>query len=135
MRAGGCFCGAIRFRVAGDAAMVAMCHCSMCRRVTGAPAVAWAMFRQDQVTLTGAVAHYASSPGVLRGHCAHCGTTLSFSADFLPDLIDLTVASFDAPETLPPSFEYWTARRITWMPQNAALAHHEGLPPAAENKT
>jgi hypothetical protein len=131
-REGGCFCGAVRFRVEGDASMLAMCHCSMCRRVSGAPAVAWAMFSQEQVTITGTPAHHASSPGVERGHCAQCGTTLSFTADFLPGLIDLTVASFDAPESLPPAFEYWTANRISWMPQNMRLPHHEGLPPMAE---
>ncbi|MGH8284563.1 MAG: GFA family protein [Steroidobacteraceae bacterium] len=47
---GGCQCGAVRYRIAGHPVIAAVCHCSMCRRANAAPAVAWAMFQEAQVT-------------------------------------------------------------------------------------
>ena len=43
---GGCLCGATRYVVQGDPVVVALCHCSMCRRAAGAPVVAWAIHRR-----------------------------------------------------------------------------------------
>ena len=44
----------VRYRLAGVPAMPALCHCSMCRRASAAPMVAWAMYQQAQVSFTGA---------------------------------------------------------------------------------
>src|SRR5881396_1158763 len=41
---GGCFCGAVRYRVSATTRDVSHCHCSICRRTTGAPFVTWATF-------------------------------------------------------------------------------------------
>jgi len=41
MLQGGCFCGRIRYEVAGRPFHETNCHCSICRRTTGAPFVAW----------------------------------------------------------------------------------------------
>ena len=38
---GGCFCGAVRYRVAGEPIDAGYCHCRMCQRSVGAPVVAW----------------------------------------------------------------------------------------------
>ena len=129
---GGCLCGALRFRVRNEAIATTLCHCSLCRRAAGAPLVAWAMFPEDAFALErGALATYASSPGVLRGFCAGCGTTLSFSADFLPGLIDLTVASFDEPERLPPQLHMWERSRVPWLVLGDDLPRYAELPPLA----
>jgi hypothetical protein len=41
MLTGGCFCGAIRYEVEGTPFHATNCHCSICRRTTGAPFVTW----------------------------------------------------------------------------------------------
>ena len=49
--------------------MTALCHCTTCRRATGAPAVAWAMFKEEQVTFAGRrPAEYASSGWTMFAH-------------------------------------------------------------------
>src|SRR6202795_638470 len=59
---GGCQCGAIRYEISGTPVIVAVCHCTMCRRANAAPAVAWAMFQESQVRFTRLLpAVYASS--------------------------------------------------------------------------
>jgi hypothetical protein len=88
------------------------------------------MFPESAFALErGAPASYASSPGVTRGFCARCGTTLSFRATFLPELVDLTIASFDAPERLAPQMHIWETRRIPWLALGDALPRHAELPP------
>ena len=46
---GQCQCGAIRYQLSGEPKVVALCHCSDCRRSAGAPVVAWAMFPEALV--------------------------------------------------------------------------------------
>jgi len=129
---GGCLCGDVRFSVRGEALLTALCHCSLCRRAAGAPLVAWAMFPLDAVRFErGKPAAYASSTGVERGFCARCGTTLSFTADFLPGLIDLTIASFDEPERLPPQLHMWERKRVAWLELGDDLPRYAELPPQA----
>jgi hypothetical protein len=41
MLTGGCFCGAIRYEARGTPFHETSCHCSICRRTTGAPFVTW----------------------------------------------------------------------------------------------
>jgi hypothetical protein len=128
--AGGCLCGAIRFRVSAEPVVTALCHCSLCRRAAGAPLMAWAMFAENAFALErGELAIYASSPGVRRGFCGRCGTTLSFAADFMPGLIDLTIASFDEPERLPPALHMWESKRISWIQLDDDLPRYAELPP------
>ena len=127
---GGCQCGAVRYEIAGARVVVAICHCTMCRRANAAPAVAWAMFQEAQVTFTqGAPAIYASSSEARRGFCSTCGTQISFTADYIPGLIDLTVGSFDHPEALPPALQYWDSKRLPWLKRDEALPHHAEFPP------
>ncbi len=49
---GGCQCGAVRYAITGEPALAAICHCTMCRRAHAAPAVAWAMFQDAQVSFS-----------------------------------------------------------------------------------
>jgi hypothetical protein len=127
---GGCQCGAIRYRVSGEPLLAALCHCTMCRRANAAPAVAWAMFREAQVAfLRGRPTSYASSPGARRGFCAACGSQISFTADYIPGLIDLTIGSFDHPETVAPTLHYWDRERLPWLRFADDLPKYPEFPP------
>ena len=127
---GGCQCGAVRYRVDGEPVMTALCHCTMCRRANAAPAVAWAMYEEAQVVFpaTQPTTH-ESSPGARRGFCARCGTQISFTADYLPGLIDITIGSLDQPQQLPPALHYWDAERLPWVQLADDLPRHAGFPP------
>ena len=113
---GGCQCGAVRYAIDGAPVFTALCHCTMCRRANAAPAVAWAMFQEKQVRfVTGAPSLYASSPEAKRGFCGKCGTQISFTASFIPGLIDITIGSLDKPEAVPPALHYWDSKRLPWL--------------------
>jgi hypothetical protein len=110
--------------------MAAICHCAMCRRANAAPAVAWAMFRQSQIVFTaGSPATYASSGEAKRGFCPVCGTQISFTADYIPGLIDITIGSLDRPEEVAPTLHYWDSKRLPWVQFADDLPRFPGFPP------
>lgn len=127
---GGCQCGAVRYSLEGEPLMIAICHCTMCRRAHAAPAVAWAMYQQGQVRFTQAQPRlYASSADAQRGFCEHCGTQVSFIASFLPGLIDISIGSLDNPQALTPTLHYWHSEHLSWAEFADDLPHYPGLPP------
>lgn len=118
---GGCLCGAVRYRIEAEGAEASICHCATCRRAAGAQSVAWATVGIAAFAWTaGAPASHVSSPGVVRTHCAACGTSLTYRS--APDSIDVTLASLDDPEALPPTSEVWLSHRLSWEPLDPARA-------------
>jgi hypothetical protein len=132
---GGCLCGGIRYRTSGDPIAIVYCHCNSCRRASGAPVVAWAMWALDCFEFAaGKPGVYVSSPGVERRFCASCGTPLTYVADYMPDLVDVTVASFDNPRALAPQMHIWDSERVPWLALADRLPRHPDapLPPGAD---
>lgn len=126
---GGCQCGNVRYHISGEPIMAAVCHCTMCRRASAAPLVAWAMFTKSQLQFTKHPPKaYASSPGVERGFCANCGTQISFTASFIPGLIDITLGSLDHPDAIKPELHYWYAEHLAWVELADGLPRHTEFP-------
>jgi hypothetical protein len=116
MLKGGCFCGHVRYEAGGVPFHPTVCHCSICRRTAGAPMVAWfTVPRADFRLVAGAPARFASSAGVTRSFCPRCGTSLTFESDAYPDEVDVTTASLDDPEAMPPRDHTHTATRLRWL--------------------
>ncbi len=131
-REGGCFCGAVRYQVDGEPAMVTHCHCRNCRRSTGAPFVTWAEFRADRFRLlTGRPATLAASNGVVRAFCARCGSHLTYRRTDTPGALDVTVGTLDDPEALRPADHTWTSRKLSWIHLGDGLPSY---PQAARRK-
>jgi hypothetical protein len=116
MREGGCLCGAVRFTAEGAPKWTSYCHCRSCRRHTGAPVSAYAGFERDKVRFTqGTPAYFASTPGVRRGFCSRCGSTLTYEGDRWPSELHLHVGAFDDPATLAPAGQAFTEERLPWL--------------------
>ncbi|MES2710717.1 MAG: GFA family protein [Pseudomonadota bacterium] len=116
MLAGGCHCGAIRYEIAGEVTVHALCHCADCRRHAGAPMVGWAMVPEAALTVTGEPKVYASSTHGRRMFCAACGTGLFYAnAEMLPGKVDIQSGTLNTPEALPPALHVQTAERLPWM--------------------
>ena len=49
MTRGACLCGAVRFELTGKTTQIGMCHCSKCRRVSGAASNATLMAPADSL--------------------------------------------------------------------------------------
>jgi hypothetical protein len=66
---------------------------------------------------------FASSPGVLRTHCAACGTSLTYERVGAPS-VDVTVGSLDDPEAMPPGHEIWLDEKLSWEAVSPARSSH-----------
>jgi len=128
--AGGCQCGAVRYVVSGEPMHVALCHCRDCRKSAGAPMVAWAMFKEEQFTVTqGEAKTHNSSGASLRSFCPDCGTGLYFrNADVLPGIVDVQAATLDDPDAFPAGVHIQVAERIGWMATAHALPEFQRFP-------
>ena len=119
---GGCYCGAVRYVVDGDTFNSTLCHCSDCRRIAGAPAVAWFSTSMDGFRFSqGNAATFRSSEHILRSFCGTCGTTLTFQDDRVPDEIDIATASLDDPEAAAPRDHTFASERLAWMRMDDGL--------------
>jgi len=126
---GGCFCGAIRYKIDGEPLRVAHCHCIHCRRTSGAPLVTWAVFESSKFEyVKGTPGQYESRPKVKRQFCEQCGTQLTYRHLQNSAEIDVTVGSFDHPESVEPEDHVWADRMLSW----AHLA--DGLPRYGRNR-
>jgi hypothetical protein len=115
MLTGGCHCGAVRYEATSHAYDMTNCHCTICRRTTGAPFVAWFSVPLSSFRFAkGAPAHYHSSNKATRGFCARCGAQLTFFVDGANE-IDVTTATLDDPNQLPPRDHIQTATKLSWV--------------------
>lgn len=133
MPEGGCHCGSVRYTMPEQVAHHALCHCTDCRKASGAPAVAWAMAQADQVTITGETTVYASSEHARRHFCPKCGTSLFYTNDVVfPGLIDVQSATLDDPDAIPLGGQIQMAERIGWMGRLDDLPAFERYPAPPE---
>lgn len=124
---GRCHCGAIQYELSGEPQVVAVCHCSDCRRSAGAPFVAWAMYPEASLTvLQGAPKTINSSETAMRSFCSECGTGLFYRNEtVLPGIVDIQAATLDKPNELPPTIQNQTAERLTWVTHMNELREYE----------
>ena len=130
MMSGGCFCGRIRYEAADAAFDETNCHCSICRRTTGAPFVAWfSVARSRFQFVRGDPTRFQSTAKATRTFCGRCGTQLTFEHDDFPDTVDVTTCSLDEPNVVPPKDHTHTSSKLQWI----ALA--DGLPEYPERRS
>jgi arsenate reductase len=120
---GRCLCGHYTFEVDAPPLWVAYCHCESCRRATGSPAACYVGFADDAVRFEPAPPPtFASTPPVRRSFCEHCGTPLSYAAEFFPDELHLFRSNFEQPEIYEPT------RHVLYNEHEADFEIYDDLP-------
>lgn len=124
---GGCHCGAIRYELLKEPIDADFCHCSDCRRATGAPVSAWMDFASGDISwLSGQPAEYASSEKIRRGFCSGCGASISYRHVDYAQFFTLGVATLDAPELVAPKYHIYTGQQVAWLTLADTLPKHPG---------
>lgn len=118
----GRLCGAVRLVLDGPPLGVGLCHCTTCRKETGAPFKHVAVVLRSAVTITGETRSWAAPSGALRHVCPSCGSRL-FAND--RDGPEIEVGSLDGTSLLPPTTEGFAGRREAWLPE-FGLARYPG---------
>ena len=115
---GGCLCGAVRLKLTAPPVMAGYCHCSSCRKHTGAPVAAYVDCVRAALSWTaGAPTEHQSSPAVWRAFCGRCGSTLYLREDGRPDQIAVHLGVFDRPERFPPEpgKDSFPEEKLPWL--------------------
>ncbi len=89
-------------------------------------------FERSRVTLSGPISRFTSSPGVSRGFCAGCGTSISYENVRWPGDIHLMMGAFDAPERLAPAFHIFAGEHLPWLRLADDLPRYRTTPSAGE---
>ena len=108
MLTGGCSCGKIRIAASGEPLRVGICHCLDCRKHHGAVFYAAAIYPQAAVHITG-----DSSAFKGRHFCGNCGSSVFARTG---DEVEVHLGALDAPNQLSPTYECWSERRESWLP-------------------
>ncbi len=135
---GSCLCGGITYQVDGAFGRVVNCHCSMCRKATGAAfrtraAVPPAAFRW----LSGEdlVSAYKSSPGETRTFCRVCGATLPTFFSDRPE-VGLPLGTLDDDPGVRPSAHVWVDSKAPWWEITDSLPQYsEGIKPVTTGRS
>lgn len=113
---GGCLCGAVRYRATARPLRGVICHCSFCRKHSGAPALAFVHFPVASFAwLNGEPSWYRSSRHAERGFCAACGSTVAMREEVLQDRVQICVGSLDDPHKIRIDDHVWTSERVPWL--------------------
>jgi hypothetical protein len=128
MRQGGCNCGQVRLEMRDEPIRVGLCHCLTCRKETGGPFMAFAVWRRHQVTVSGETRSWIALTDH-RHFCPHCGSAL-FGAIDANDEIEVRLGCLDdAPSNLLPQYELWVSRREIWQHAVQGVMQHAGNRP------
>ena len=74
---GGCLCGDVRYRIAGEPESSGTCQCRTCRKASAAGIVPWMHLKAENFTLlAGKPVEFNSSSSVVRTFCGRCGTPI-----------------------------------------------------------
>lgn len=114
---GRCYCGETKLLSTKAPKSVVYCHCTDCRRVTGAPVAAFAAF--DEAVLSfepGEGRSVSVNPGVVRTFCELCGTPLTGRYDYLPGTVYVAVGVLDQADDLAPQLHAHESNRLSWLP-------------------
>ncbi|TQV97045.1 hypothetical protein V2A60_000308 [Cordyceps javanica] len=101
---GGCLCESVRFEIHfGDKfrwpPTSCACQCTMCRKFTASLVAQFIAVARPNLSPdlrdAPAFAEYESSPGVFRGFCRRCGSSLSYRCLKYPDVVDVFIGALD----------------------------------------
>ena len=102
---GGCYCGAIRYKISGDPVFKGQCHCRECQYISGgAPNMVMA-FPDTAVEITsGSTKKFSRSDldnPVTREFCENCGTHLLTRSPGMAGVSIVKIGTLDDPSQYP----------------------------------
>ena len=121
-------CGQTRYAVFEDPTYAGNCHCRDCQLAIGAGFVTWFGSKPENFAVTrGNITKCKTSPGIFRGFCGNCGTSLTFSGAGW-DEIGITAASLDDPAAIIPESNVFLSHKQPWVIADLSLRNYDGFP-------
>ena len=123
---GACLCGSVRYRVRGPLRPVINCHCNQCQRWSGHMVAATAAERDRlEIGEGGELRWFESSPGIRRGFCGRCGSSL-FWDDSGAASVSIMAGTLDPPTGLSTRCEIYVGDKGDYYATSGNLPQHAG---------
>ncbi|WP_066794851.1 GFA family protein [Sphingomonas soli] len=123
----GCLCGKVRIAIEGAPLRVRTCWCRDCQYWAAGSGTTNAMYRIEQVSITGDVRWYESVADsgnrMRRGFCPDCGTPLFTGPAEAPKFLGVRVGALDDPNRYRPTELIWTDSAPECACLDPALLH------------
>jgi len=134
MLTGACGCGAIQFEVTKPFVSASYCHCTRCRRRTGAAASANARAGPGTVRVVAGGEHlgvWAPEGGFEKLFCGLCGSALFSRPPGTTDLTGVRLGALDGDPGIRPQWHQFVAYAAPWEPiPDDGLPRYDERPPA-----
>jgi len=131
-RAGGCQCGAVRYRFRREKFGVWACHCSECQKQSGSAFGLSMPFLKTELEVTGETASYrrptASGSFTTCTYCPACGSRLFHISDRNPAGGVLKAGTLDDTSDLVPVAHLWTSKKQPWVVLDQGVPQFETQP-------
>jgi hypothetical protein len=122
---GGCHCGAISFEAEVDTQKVAICHCTDCQQISGAPYRASVPALAEKLTLRGSPKHYVKTADSgnkrLHGFCGDCGSAIYATSPDDRRVFNLRVGAIKERAQLVPKMQAWCGSAMPWVNDLVAI--------------
>jgi len=117
MISGSCFCGQCSFEASGELFDVLNCHCSICRKLTGATFSTYGAVLKGQFNWLcdpSRVREFRSSQNVSRHFCRSCGAMIASIDQREPNSIYLSVGLLHPSIPVKPEYHQYVVSKATW---------------------
>jgi hypothetical protein len=119
-RTGGCQCGRLRYRIAGEPKLVSACHCAECQRQSGSAFGMSAVVERERFSLEAGEVRTFSRVGesglsVEGAFCGDCGTRIYHRLERIPNTLNLKAGTLDDTSELRPALHVWVSSKQSWL--------------------
>jgi hypothetical protein len=124
--AGKCLCGAVHYAVTDEFAYAANCHCSNCRRATGAAFKPFAGIERDKLEITEGVDNLMRF-GDENGHDTHCKVCGSLLYSVVRDgaFVHVTMGTLVDDPSIRPTAHIFVGSKAPWFALTDDLPQYE----------
>jgi hypothetical protein len=117
--AGGCLCGKVRYSASGDPVFVGVCHCTDCQKFTGSAFAIVVAVPKTALTVEGTLTAFRKTgdtgKGTERSFCPACGSSVTDSAEVMPDIVMLEAGTLDDPSWVTPAMQIFCDSAQPWV--------------------
>src|SRR5262245_41324731 len=137
LHTGSCRCGIVQFAVSAEPFYISYCHCTDCRKASGAPVSAFVGFPTDQVAIEGDTLTVYENGPVKRSFCGRCGSPIAYMDDRLENQTYFTLGAMDAPASYKPTLHSFVREQLPFvhMPDGLQRYPRFSVPRPGDTKT
>ena len=131
MPLGSCLCCAVQFESSAELTDLCFCHCSICRKASGAANAAYGSAKIKDFSWSQGedlIRKYQISDSLYKLFCSRCGSTLPTCHNSEPESFHLSLGNLDSSINNRPEYHQYVADKASWDEINDGLAQFPGWP-------